>query len=288
MPAKVWVWNDDISLNTDVDTGNGTYSLWMPADVWGLDYSVPQDSDWVKLVGPRYYPVDSFPPATVANLPVIYKDGILTGTVLLPNGNPARGTVAVAEGFSPGLQNLTLRAQVGFDGTFSMGLPSGRYVVRATGEKYTQLINPVERFVTIPPNGIASVALQYRAPDVTISGQVSLAGTTAYTGPVNLWAWSSAGGYNKTTAPLNGPYSLSVISNTLWHVVGVYETRDQYWKVNVQVPVTTTAVIRNLVLDGPFTKPGPVSVLFDPTQDQDIELPGYTRIHIPALGAAGR
>ncbi len=282
VPAKVWVWSDDISLNTDVNTGNGTYSLDVPAGVWGLDYGVPEDSGYVKLVGPRHYPVAPFPPATVANLPVMYKDGTLTGTVLLPNGNPILTATVVAEGFSPGLQNLKLLAQVGANGTFSMGLPSGRYVVRATGESNPQLINPVEKFINVPPNGTAGVTLQYRRPNVTISGQVTLKGTSAYTGPVDLWAWSNAGGYNKTRTQVGGAYVMPVLSNTLWHLVGVYETGDQYWKASVRVPVTTTSVVRDLVLDGPFFKPGPVSVLFDPTQDQDIELPGYTRIHIPA------
>lgn len=281
VPAKVWVWSDDISLSTDVNTGNGTYILDVPAGVWGLDYGVPEDSGYVKLVGQRYYAVPDFPPV-VANLPVMYKDGILTGTVLLPNGNPAVGTTAVADGFSPGLQNLRLRAEVDANGMFSMSLPSGRYIVRATGESYPQLINPVEKFVNVPPNGTTSVTLQYRRPDVTISGQVTLKGTTAYTGLVSLWAWSSAGGYNTTRTQVGGTYVMPVISNTLWHLVGVYETSDQYWKASVRVPVTATSAVHDLVLDGPFFKPAPVSVLFDPTQDQDVELPNYTRIHIPA------
>ncbi len=281
VPAKVWAWNDDISLSTGVNMGNGTYALNVPAGVWGLDYGVPEDSEYVKLAGPRYYPVPDSPPV-VANLPVMYKDGTLTGTVLLPNGNPILTATVVAEGFSPGLQNLKLLARVDANGTFSMSLPSGRYVVRAVGESHPGLINPVEKYVNVPPNGAANVTLQYRRPDVTVAGQVTLSGTTAYTGPVSLWAWSNAGGYNKTRTDVGGTYLMPVISNTLWHLVAVYETGDQYWKAHVRVPVTTTSVVRDLVLEGPFFKPGPISVLFDPTQDQDIELPGYARIHIPA------
>jgi hypothetical protein len=281
VPAKVWAWNDDISLSTGVNTGNGMYTLTVPAGVWGLNYDVPEDSEYVKLAGPRYYAVPDAPPV-VANLPVMYKDSWLTGTVLLPDGNPAVGATAIADGFSPGLQNLRLRAEVGANGTFAMNLPSGRYVVRAVGESQPGLINPVEKYVNVPPNGTANVTLQYRRPDVTITGQVMLSGTETYTGPVSLWTWSNAGGYNTTKTQVGGAYTMPVISNTLWHLVAVYETSDQYWKANVRVPVTTTSVVRNLVLDGPFPKPGPVSVLFDSTMDQDIELSDGTRIHIPA------
>jgi len=279
-PARVWAWGEGLWLNTDVDTGNGTYVLPVPDGLWGLDYSLPEDSEYVKLVGPRYYGLG--PGQTqVANLPVTRKDGTLTGVILLPNGRPAIGAVAVAEGFTPDLQNLTLREQVDVNGMFTMTLPSGWYVVRATRASNEVLINPVEKHVLVPRNSTANVILQYRRPDTRITGEVTLSGTTAYTGPVSLWAWSNAGGYNKTIAPLGGVYTMPVISNTLWNLVATYETRDQYWKARVRVPVTTTNVTRDLVLNGPFDKPAPVSVLFDPTVDQDIELPGYTRIHIP-------
>jgi len=282
LPARVWAWSDDMWLTTDVDTGNGSYSLPVPAGVWGLDYSLPEDSDYVKVAGARTYAVDAIPPATVANLPVLKKDGTLTGTVWLPDGAPAVGAVAVAEGFSPHLRNLTLRAPVSADGSFSMSLPSGWYIVRATRYSDETLINPVARHVLVPRDGAASITLNYRQPDATITGNVTLTGAPPLTGTVALFAWTNDGGYNRTTAELGGAYNMPVISNTLWHIAAVYETRNEYWKARARVPVTTTSATRDLVLDGPFTKPAPVSVLFDPTQDKFIELSDGTRIFIPA------
>jgi hypothetical protein len=279
LPGQVWAWGEGMGLSTDIH--DGAYSLSVPAGLWGLDYSVPEDSDYVKLVGARYYGVGPGP--TRVDLPVAKKDGVLTGTVLLPGGGPAVGAFAVVEGFSPNILGLTMRAPVGAEGTFSMSLPSGMYIVRATGYSDESLINPVAKHVRVPPNGSVSVTLQYRDHDAEITGRVTLSGTTAYTGTVALFAWTSNGGYNKTTAEVGGVYTMLVTSNTLWRLAAVYETRDQYWKARAQVPVTiTTPVIRDLVLDGPFTKPAPVSVMFDPTQEQSIELPDGTRIYIPA------
>jgi len=162
-----------------------------------------------------------------------------------------------------------------------MTLPFGRYVVRATRASNEVLVNPVEKHVFVPRSGTVNVTLQYRRPDTRITGQVTLTGTPGLTGTVALFAWTNHGGYNKTTAELGGVYTMPVISNTLWNLVATYETRDQYWKARVRVPVTTTDVTRDLVLNGPYFKPAPVSVLFDPTVDQDIELADGTRIHIP-------
>jgi len=283
VPGKVWVWDNDLWLSTEIDTGDGHYSLPVPAGLWGLDYSIPEGSQWVKLVGARYYGVDSAPPPQVANLPVARKDGMLTGTVLLPDGAPAAGAVAVADGLSHDIWGLTMRAPVGADGAFSMSLPSGRYVVRATRYSDETLINPVARPVHVPQNGAANVALQYRQPDAWITGQVTLiTNTSAYTGDVAVFAWTEDGGYNKTTVELGGVYSMPVISHTLWHLAAVYETPDQYWKARANVLVTDTTVTRDLVLFGPSYKPAPISVLFDPSEEQHIELADGTSIYIPA------
>lgn len=286
LPGQVWAWNGDLALNSDIDTGNGTFVLRVPAGLWGLNYRIPEDSDYVKLVGARYYGLDPIHNRIqLVKLPVAKKDGRLTGVVLLSDGSPAAGATAVAEGLTPEVQKLVLRAQVGNDGAFSMTLPSGGYIVRATRYSDESLINPVARHVFVPPaklGGPISVTLQYRAPDTTISGQVALSGTSGLTGTATVFAWTNHGGFNQVQAELGSTYAMPVISNTLWHMAAVYETRSEYWEARATVPVTTAAVTRDLVLEGPFTKPAPVSVLFDPTVDQDIELPDHTRIHIPA------
>jgi hypothetical protein len=283
VPGRVWAWDDDLWLSTEIDTGNGHYSLPVPAGLWGLNYDIPQDSGWVKLAGARYYGVDAAPPPQVANLPVARKDGTLTGTVSLPDGTPAVGAVAVADGLSGDIWGLTVRAPVGADGAFSMSLPSGRYVVRATRCGDETLINPVAKHVHVPHDGAANVTLQYRQPDAWITGQVTLiTETSVHTGSVAVFAWTEDGGYNKTTVELGGVYSMPVISRTLWHLAAVYETANQYWKARACVLVTDTTATRDLVLLGPYYKPAPISVLFDPSEEQRIELADGTSLYIPA------
>jgi len=105
---------------------------------------------------------------------------------------------------------------------------------------------------------------------------------------VHLWAWSPDDGYSRTTAPLGGRYALDVISNTTWHVGAAFQTtsRDarlqQYWVARARVPVPEGGATQDLALRGPFPLPAPVTVSFDTSEEQYVELADGTSVYIPA------
>ena len=177
LPARVWAWGDDLWLSTDVNTGNGTYALTVPDGLWGLDYSLPEDSEYVKLVGPRYYGLG--PGQTqVANLPITRKDGTLTGVILLPNGRPAIGAVAVADGCDarhpePDVARASGRQRHVHDDTAVWPVRGARHARQQRGARSTRS----KSTCIVPRNGTANVTLQYRRPDARITGQVTLTGT---------------------------------------------------------------------------------------------------------------
>jgi hypothetical protein len=277
----VWARDGDLWVGTDLKAG-GYYSLPVPAGLWSVNYAIDPLAEYLKAAGPRSYGIQAGQVQTVG-LPLLRKDGVLTGTVVLTDGvTPARDAIVIAEGISPELDGITLRAPVGDDGHFALLLPSGLWNVRSNRIPDRGLVNPAERSVFVPHNGSASVFLQYRAPNAVITGTVSLAGSGPLIGAVSIFGWTSDDAYNTTRAPLNGVYALPVISGQPWNLVAVFETPNQYWIVRVRVPVTGSLVVKDLVLDGPHLKPAPVSVLIDPTQNRSIDLSDGTRIFIPA------
>ena len=72
------------------------------------------------------------------------------------------------------------------------------------------------------------------------------------------------------------------ISNTVWHLGAAFETRNTYFITRTRVPVGSGNVTQDLVLNGPFPKPGPLAIAFDASEAQHLELADGTRIFIPA------
>ena len=289
----VWAWDNGMWTSTDIKPGN-FYTLPVPAGDWSVNYAIDPSSDFVKTAGPRTYAV---PSGTVTHvpLPVVEKDGQLTGAVWITTGVPARGAVVIAEAISADIQNVTLRTPVDYAGRFTMTLPSGLYNVRSVlvhGDP--RLINPRLMAVNVPRNGSASVTLMYRQANALITGTVTAAGAPpTATGPVHVYGWTADDGYNSVIAPLNGVYTLPVLAGQTWKVAAVYEWPNRYWitRTMVTVPGAPGSIVnQDLVLKGPQLKPAPVIVMFDAAQDHYIELSDGTRIYIPAgaLPASGR
>ncbi len=281
--GQVWAWDNGLRTGTDIKPG-GLYTLPIPAGDWSVNYAIDPHSNYLKAAGPRTYAVPAGARVDVP-LPVVEKDSTLTGTVLMPNGAPAAGAVVIAEASSPDITELTVRSRpTRSDGRFIINLPSGQYNVRSAMIHDPGLINPVIKAVNIPRHGSNSITLQYRRPDAAITGTVTLVtGTLGLPGIVHLWAWSASDGYNATIAPLGGVYTLPVTGGEDWNVVAVLELPNRYWiaRTVVSVPVSAT-VNHDLELQGPKLKPAPVTVVFDSTQSQLIELEDGTRIFIPA------
>lgn len=283
--GMVWARDEDMWTGTDIKAGN-FYTLAVPAGDWRVNYAIDPDSDFVKTAGPRTYVV---PVGTTqyVPLPVARKDGVLTGTVVLSDGiTPARGAVVIAEALSNDIAGVTMRAPVSVNGRFTMTLASGLYNVRSVllhGD--WRMINPRVTAVLVPRDGSASVTLLFRPADAAITGTITLENPPSQTGLVGVYGWTTDDGYNATAAMVNGVYTLPVLSGHTWKVAAAFDTASQYWitRTAVSVPAAPGSIAhQDLVLKGPKPKPAPVTVMFDASQAQYIELADQTRIFIPA------
>jgi hypothetical protein len=253
--------------------------------LWRLGYRVDPQSDYVGLRHHKNVPVASGQTMPVV-LPVAERDGLITGTVLGPDGDPLAGAKVIADGIGPVVSNLWLSTYSGEDGSFGLRVPHGNYHLGAT-VGVTDSIKPALRRVTVLPLPDVSGGydLQFRWPDAVISGTVSVTNTSGVTGTVFIWGWSEDDGFVKTRVPVinsTGSYSLDVISNTTWHLGAVYETPSQYWRAREEVVLGAGGATQDLVLTGPYPKPAPVAVTFDASQPQRILLADGTHIYIPA------
>jgi len=163
----------------------------------------------------------------LVSLPVVERDGVITGTVLGPDGAPLAGAKVFADGIGPVVANLWLSTHSGEDGSFRLSVPHGNYHLGAT-IGVTDSIKPALRRIYVPPDGASGGhVLQFRWPDAVISGTVSISNAAGITGTVFIWGWSEDDAFVTARVPVTdslGSYSLDVISNTTWHLGAVYET----------------------------------------------------------------
>ena len=278
--ARVWAWDDGMSTGTDVRE-SGLYSLPVSAGEWGVNYALGDErDDYVKVAGARTVAVQAGQRERLG-LPVVKKDALLTGTVALPNGDPARGAWVTAETTSADIFGVTLRTAVKDDGTFSLRLPHGRFNLHSSLPSQPALINPRMRSVVLPPHGFATVALHYRQPDAILKGMVSLPGGVPLSGEATLWAFSDDDSFNTVRVTASGDYTLPLISGMVYTVVARLETASSWWTTRTTALVDNDTTL-NLQLVGPKARPGPVSIMFDSASDADAVLADGTRVHVPA------
>ncbi|MFQ5398925.1 MAG: hypothetical protein ACE5E7_04925 [Anaerolineae bacterium] len=268
-------------VGDDINPANGTYQLGVSAGLWNLSYSVDPASGYVALDHHKIIPIQSGQTLGVP-LPVVQRDGLIEGVVLGPLGQPLTGTVVVADGLGGQVGQVTLRTHTNEFGVFRLRVPHGTYVLHA-GNGRDGWLNPVEKSVRVPRGGIVSgVILQFRVPDVILSGTTSIEGNPPVNGRVHIWAYSDDGGATHTSALLGEPYQLGLLSNTRWHIGAFLETGSSYYGMRTAVFMGTSDQTLDLVLKGPFSKPGPVVVTFDSAEPQQLELADGTQIFIPA------
>ncbi|MBN2394085.1 MAG: carboxypeptidase regulatory-like domain-containing protein [Anaerolineae bacterium] len=281
--AGVAAWAGGNWVGTAVDPGNGTFTMTVAAGLWHLGYRVDPQSDYVGLLHHKNVPVASDQTVPVA-LPVAERDGLITGTMLEPDGTPLAGAQVIADGTGSVVNKLWLSTRLGEDGGFSLRVPYGDYHLGAT-VSVTDSIKLALRRVSVPSDGVSGGhVLQFRQPDAVISGTVSISGTSCVTDTVLIWGWSEDDAFVKARVPVTnsiGSYSLDVVSNTTWHLGAVYETSSQYWMTREEVVLGAGGTTQDLVLTGPYPKPAPVAVTFDASQPQRILLADGTHIYIP-------
>ena len=284
--ASVMAFSEGSWVRTAVFPGNGTFRLGVAAGIWALGYRVDPASDYVTLRHHQSYPVASGQ-TVLSPLPVAGRDALMAGIVRDPSGAPLPGANVVADGLGGALGDVSLRTTSGDDGRFHLRLPHGHYLVRATIAADTNWIHPASLNVVVPEGGsVTDLELQFREPDATINGVVTLegldAGEVERSGMVKLWAYSSDDGYTKAEAEPGGNYTLDVISRTVWFVGAAYQEGTSYWAAAAQVDVPEGGAALDLELHGPHPLPAPVTVSFDASQEQYIELADGTSIYIPA------
>jgi hypothetical protein len=295
VPGVVGAWSEGSWAAAPINAGNGAYHLEVAAGLWRLAYRIDPDAGYARLAGPRNVPVESGKTAIV-RLPVAQKDGEISGVVLDPQGDPLPGAEVIAKGVAGPVFDLWLTTRSAEDGAFTLAVPYGRYRLGAAVGN-PNWVNPIELEVDVPQNGASSGhTLQFRLPDATISGALTVTDTTTG-GEVYLWAWSDDGGFvherilvTLSGSQATGPYTLEVISNTTWHVGAVFETPGEYWFARLPVTLGAGNVTQDITLAGPNPKPAPVVVTFDAADPQTISLADGTSIYIPggAMPVAGQ
>ncbi len=295
VPGVVGAWWGTNWAATHINPGNGAYHLDVAAGIWHLNYRIHPMAGYAKIGGVQNIPVQTGQAVGVP-LPVLEKDAAITGTVLAPDGTPLAGAVVLAKGLSGPVSQLWLHTHSDPNGEFRLPVPYGRYRLGAAGGDPTW-IKPIEILTNVPPGGASGGhELQFLEPDAEVSGTLTVDNTAAE-GDVLVWAWTEVGGFTNGHFPVTqtggqaaGPYSLGVISGTVWNIGAVFETPSQYWVARASVPVHGAAASQDLVLSGPHPKPAPVVVTFDASQPQRIHLSDGTHIFIPAgaMPATGR
>jgi hypothetical protein len=272
--------NPFASAATPINPDNGLYRLNLSAGLWCIGYWLRPDAGYVPLDHHIVAPLQSgltFPLA----LPVAERDSIISGLVLDPDGAPLAGAAVVAHGIGPELGQVTLRAISGDDGSFRLPVPHGVYNVWASHAR-PDWLNPAQATVIARPDAAAELQLQFQEPDIVVSGITQIAGRDNISGTVHIWAYSNAGAGAYSSARLGEPYELNLLSNSDWTIGAVYETSSSYYGTRIQIELGEEDVELDLTLQGPFPKPGPVSITFDAADTQEIVLSDGTRILIPA------
>lgn len=269
------------TVATTVNPGNGTYRLGAGAGLWHLGYRVHPQSNFVALDHHKIVPLESGQTLAV-QLPVARRDATINGVVLDPAGQPLAGAVVKADGLGRFVDQVRLRTMSDEDGAFSLRVPHGRYAVWAAYEQ-TGWLNPAHHHVvTRPDQTVGDVTLQFRKPDVTLTGTTSISGTDDVTGTVHIWAYSADGAATKTRQPLGEPFTLDLLSDSRWHVGAALAEGPYYYAVRTAVAMTNTDQSLDLVLDGPYPLPGPVAVSFAADETAHLNLADGTQLTIPA------
>lgn len=270
-------------VNDAINPANGTYHLGVSAGLWHLSYNVAPSSGYVPLDHHTVVPLEAGQTLAVP-LPVAQRDSLITGVVLKPGGVPMPGAVVVADGLGGQIGQVTLRAQTDSNGEFRLHVPYGAYNLHAHHAEAPDVwLHPAQHAVIARPGQpTTGLVLQFRQPDVTLTGTVSLATEGMGDGRVHIWAYSEDGAATHTAVSLGETYELGLLSNMRWHIGAVLETPHSFYAVRTHIVMGSSDETLNLALSGPFPKPGPVVVTFDASQPQHIALADGTDIFVPA------
>ena len=278
--GQVWATNPWASVFDTINPANGAYHLGVSDGLWHLGYHVDPASGYVALDHHKIIPISAGQTLGVP-LPVTERDSLLLGVVLDPDGMPLAGASVTVNGIGDRLDQVTLQTVSNANGQFRLAVPYGSYHLWASHAN-PDWLNPAQAMVVAPPDGtLGGLVLQFREPDATLTGMVSVANGGVTSGRVHIWAYTNDGAAATTIVELGQPYTLELLSGHRWFIGAALETSDSFYATRTNLFLTGNDTL-NLVLAGPFPKPGPVVVTFDSSQPQSIQLADGTDIFIPA------
>lgn len=267
---------------TAIDTSDGSYSLNIAAGTWQVGYYV-ESSSYVNSPPAEGAVTVSAGQTVTKNFTLTRADYQISGQVKSPDGNALAGAWVFAQrAGSAGTPRLEAGIESSGDGTFTLSVPEGTYMVGAGAPPEWGYIEPAPQRVTVSGANPPAITLQFRRSDVVISGTVYLNGSPS---PAFVEGWSGTGGWTHDEAGSDGRFSLNVVGNSTWHIRAVYEASGGafYESAEETVTVGSASTTRNLTLvQSSQTIPDAVTRSFDAAQPQEITLEDGSQIQIPA------
>lgn len=219
--VEAFRWNGPGHAQAYTDAG-GQYELALTGGEWGLmvhpDWGSP--ADWIYDGMPRKVTFgESDPDEQIVDFEVIAADSSVTGQVVKPNGDPWDG--------GPGLY-VDVRSKNGrgngapveIDGSFSVRVPAGSYVVMVHAPPDAPFGSPDPVPLTVGEGETVDVGeIALKAKSSTISGTVVDANGGAPIESMMVVAFQPmGGGFAMDTSAADGSYSLAVSAGN-WEVI---------------------------------------------------------------------
>ena len=276
---------------------NGTYSLKVSAGDWRIGFWVDPYSGYLSNSNGDIKVTAKANQTTTKDLTILKADSTISGTVLDPDGNPVKGAWISADTELGGRQSADNSAGYSWgpmfqqgastdnNGRFTIKVPAGEYFVSASLPPDAGYMNPKAQKVIVDSVNSASVSLQFRKANASVSGNVTLNGAAnaAY-----VWGWSEEGGTSEVYTT-SGAYQLNVTKGEVWHIGAIYETSSTFYRS----PEYTASIgdngaaTQNIVLEATNISIPPAEIAtFDSTKAKTVKLSDGTEITIPAFALA--
>ncbi len=274
--------------SANFDQANGTYSIKVSAGTWKLGWWVDPNLGYSSGTGQDTEVTVASGETKTHNITLKKADSTISGTAKNSEGGAVAWAWVNADSRDPNekvsadtyyYSNGTSSASTG---EYTLKVPAGTYWVGANMWPGSGYINPKREKVSVDANNPATVNLVFRKADASITGKVTLdgTGTSAF-----ISAYSEDGGYAETNSSNAGEYTLSVSSETKWHLKAIKQVDKDIYKSSEAIVDLTQATTgsQDLVLaKKSYSLPDAVTVTFDATKQQTIKLDDETTINIPA------
>ncbi|MCL5411185.1 MAG: carboxypeptidase regulatory-like domain-containing protein [Patescibacteria group bacterium] len=272
---------------------SGSYSLNVSAGTWRIGFWDTSSSGYMtESVDDNKVAVASGQTVT-KDLTLKKANATITGKVTKPDGSAMINSFVTVDNKTgqksqdEGKRMMANGTMTDGNGNYTLRVPAGEYYVSAHIPPGQGYINPDRVQVSVAKNGEATVNLAFKTADAKITGKVTQSGTAKYGAFVR--AWAEKGGYSETRVnSLDGVYELSVSKGDNWHVGAILEDGKKVYKSSeIIVSVTSASATQDLTLnESSLTLPDPVTVTFDSTQMEVVNLTDGTELSLPANSLA--